>query len=357
MNAAGLRQNSPSDDECQAPAARVIMPGDIPCFTVDADWCRIEAQKPGEKKMASFIHAARFVHHVGMTVYTDRLLPEAAGARLSVVMIHGGGHSGACYLLTADNRPGWAYRFADAGYPVWLPDWPGCGRSGDVPFSDLTGERVCAALGAVIAEAADASPTGRTVLMTHSMSGALGWKLVEQNRPLIEKVVAVAPGPPGNIQPQANVIEETDDEVVVESFGMTRRLSRDRVYAGGMGFVTHKLIGKSTRFPDGVLDMYAGQVAGVPPRLLMERQNIGGSQLKVEDMSVFDGLPVLVFTGELDTDHPKDIDGAVVDWLTAAGAQADFWWLPDHGVNGNGHMLMMEENSDELADMIIGWVG
>lgn len=306
--------------------------------------------------MASINHAARFVCHSGVTVYTDRLLPEPADDKLPVVMIHGGGHSGACYLLTADNRPGWACRFAQAGYPVWLPDWPGCGRSGDLPFAELTGERVCAALGAVIAEAAASSPSGRIVLMTHSMSGALGWKLIEQNRPQVEKVVAVAPGPPGNIQPQANVIEETDDEVVVESFGMTRRLARDRVYAGGIEFVTHKLIGKSTRFPDGVLDMYAGQVAGVPPRLLMERQNIGGSQLKIADMSVFQGLPVLVFTGELDTDHPKDVDGAVVDWLTGAGAQTEFFWLPDHGINGNGHMLMMEENSDELADMIIGWV-
>jgi pimeloyl-ACP methyl ester carboxylesterase len=315
----------------------------------------------GENKMPPLNpganHGARFIHHDGMTVYTDRLLPDLARGKLPVVMIHGGGHSGACYLLTADNRPGWAYRFADAGYPVWLPDWPGCGRSGDVPFADLTGERLCAALGTVIAEAAAASPNGRVVLMTHSMSGALGWKLVEQNRSLIERVVAVAPGPPGNIQPEANVIEETDDEVVVESFGMTRRLSRDRVYAGGIEFVRHKLIGKSTRFPEDARELYAGQVAGVPPRLLMERQNIGGSQLKIENLSAFDGLKVLVFTGELDTDHPKDIDSAVVDWLIDAGAQAEFWWLPDHGITGNGHMLMMENNSDDLADMIIGWVG
>ena len=194
-------------------------------------------------------------------------------------------------------------------------------------------------------------------MMTHSMSGAMGWKLVERNRDLIAKLVAVAPGPPGNIQPEATIVEETGDEIVVESFGMTRRLARDRVYAGGIEFVTHKLIGKSTRFPDGALDMYAGQIAGVPPRLLYERQNIRGSQLKIEDPAVFDGLAVMVFTGEFDTDHPKDIDGAVVDWLKQAGAEVEFWWLPDHGIGGNGHMLMMEENSDELADMIIGWVG
>ena len=193
--------------------------------------------------------------------------------------------------------------------------------------------------------------------MTHSMSGAMGWKLVERNRGVIVKVVAVAPGPPGNIQPAANVVEETDDEVVVEAFGMTRRLLRDRAYAGGMEFVSHKLIGKSTRFPEASLDVYAGHVAGVPPRLLYERQNINNSQLRIEDLAAFRDLPVMVFTGSDDRDHPKDIDQAVVALLAEAGATVEFWWLPDRDIDGNGHMLMMEDNSDELADMIIGWVG
>lgn len=302
-------------------------------------------------------HQASFICHDGLTVFADRLIPNEDSGKQPVVMIHGGGHSGACYLLTADNRPGWAYRFVDAGYPVWLPDWPGCGRSGDVPFAELTGTRVCDALGAVLAEAAKTSGTGRVVVMTHSMSGAMGWKLVERHRDLIDRLVAVAPGPPGNIQPEASVVEETEDEVVVESFGMTRRLPRDRAYVGGREFVSHKLIGKSTRFPAAALDAYAAHVAAVPPRLLYERQNINGSQLKIENVAAFDGLPVMVFTGEFDTDHPREIDGDVVDWLKECGAAAEYWWLPDHGVGGNGHMLMMEDNSDELADMIIGWVG
>lgn len=298
-----------------------------------------------------------FVGHDGLTVFADRLLPENRSEKSPVVMIHGGGHSGSCYLLTADNRPGWAHRFVDAGYSVWLPDWPGCGRSGDIPFDELTGTRVCDALGAVLAEAAAVSPTGKATVMTHSMSGALGWSLTERNRDLIDKLVAVAPGPPGNIQPAATVTEETEDEIVVEAFGMTRRMPRNRAYLGGREFVSHKLIGKSTRFPEDAFDAYAGHVAAVPPRLFYERQNINGSQLKVENPAVFKGLPVLVFTGQFDTDHPKDVDGAIVDWLVDAGAKAEFCWLPDRNIGGNGHMLMMEENSDELADMIIDWVG
>ncbi|MEQ9125970.1 MAG: alpha/beta fold hydrolase, partial [Alphaproteobacteria bacterium] len=206
-------------------------------------------------------HRARFIHSDGMTVYTDILDPdgpEERSARSPIVAIHGGGHTGACYLLTADNRPGWACRFAGAGYQVWLPDWPGCGRSGDVAFEDLTGERVCRALADVIAAAAAASPTGCVTLLTHSMSGALGWRIAELRRADIERIVAVAPGPPGNIQPPADVVSETGTEVVVRSFGMLRTLQRDRPYVGGAEFVNHKLIGKSRRFPDAARDMYAG---------------------------------------------------------------------------------------------------
>ena len=94
----------------------------------------------------------------------------------------------------------------------------------------------------------------------------------------------------------------------------------------------------------------------MPPRLLIERQNVDGGQIRIEDTSAFRGLPVLVFTGSDDTDHPQDVDGAVVDWLCECGADVEFCWLPDRGVVGNGHMLMMEDNSDELADMIVAWL-
>ena len=301
-------------------------------------------------------HSAQFVPYRGATVYTDILEPAGGARRRPVVMVHGGGHTGSCYLLTADNRPGWAYRFGAAGFPVWLPDWPGCGRSGDVAFEELGGELVAGAMAAVVDAAAATSPDGKVVLMGHSMGGALSWKIVELTGSEIASVVAVAPGPPGNIQPHADVVSRTEDEIVVRSFGMTRTLSRTRAYSGGAAFVSHKLVGKSARFPRENMEMYAGHVAAVPPRLLIERQNVDGGQIRIDDTSPFRGLPVLVFTGSDDTDHPKDVDGAVVDWLRECGADVEFCWLPDRGVVGNGHMLMMEDNSDELADMILAWL-
>ena len=54
---------------------------------------------------------------------------DRAPGKPPVVMVHGGGHTGTCYLATPDLRPGWAPRFAAAGRNVFVPDWPGHGRS------------------------------------------------------------------------------------------------------------------------------------------------------------------------------------------------------------------------------------
>ena len=30
--------------------------------------------------------------------------------------------------------------------------------------------------------------------------------------------------------------------------------------------------------------------------------------------------------------------------------------LADHGIRGNGHMMMLETNSDAVADALVGWL-
>ena len=43
--------------------------------------------------------------------------------------------------------------------------------------------------------------------------------------------------------------------------------------------------------------------------------------------------------------------------LRAEGGVADWWDLPKMGVTGNTHMLMMDRNSDQIAQMIQKWMG
>lgn len=283
-------------------------------------------------------------------VYHDLFEPEGGTARPTLVMVHGGAHSGACYLHTADGRPGWAPFFAGRGWRVAVPDWPGTGRSGAVAPDRLTGEVVCKALGALVETLAP------VVLMTHSMSGAYGWQLVERHGSAIVALVAVAPAPPGNVQAEAEVVARTETYVDIRRGGGVRRVPLREARLPDPDFVDSKLIGPgSTRFPRRCLDSYAASLLPLPPRLMYERQNIAGSQLRIADTAPFAGKPVLVVTGSDDVDHDRETDGVVADWLSSIGARVTFHFLPDLGITGNGHMLMLEENSDAIAALIVEW--
>ena len=42
--------------------------------------------------------------------------------------------------------------------------------------------------------------------------------------------------------------------------------------------------------------------------------------------------------------------------LKAAGGSIDIVNLPDAGIKGNSHMLMMDKNNGEIADLIQKWL-
>src|SRR3981081_1292434 len=106
------------------------------------------------------------IHETGLItaaapVYFEPFAPAAATSRSTVVMVHGGAHSGACYQRTADGRRGWAYLFAERGYRTVVSDWPGTGRSGYIPLDQLDGATVVEGLGALVRR------LGAPVLLPH----------------------------------------------------------------------------------------------------------------------------------------------------------------------------------------------
>jgi pimeloyl-ACP methyl ester carboxylesterase len=282
--------------------------------------------------------------------YYEVLEPAGGSTKPPMVLVCGGGHTGACYLATVDGRPGWAQAFVRAGYKVVVPDWPGVGRSGYIPLDDLTGDLVVEGLGKVVRSLGQPA-----IVMTHSMSGAYGWKLIENYGQHIAKLVAIAPGPPGNIQAVSDIASETADTVVVRG-STTMTINLKQPVVSDRNFVEVKLVGKSTQFPREHIGVYASSLTPIPPRLLYQRRNIRGSQLKVSDLSNYRGKRILVMTGTADIDHPRELDGAIVEWLNQNGAKADFLYLGDHGIEGNGHMMMLEKNSDVLAGQVLSWI-
>jgi pimeloyl-ACP methyl ester carboxylesterase len=286
-----------------------------------------------------------------VAVYFETFAPAAASARATVVMVHGGAHTGSCYQRTADGRRGWAYLFAERGYRTVVPDWPGTGRSGYIPLEKLDGATVIEGLGNLIR-----SLEAPVVLLTHSMSGCYGWRLLELHGDVIDMLVGVAPGPPGNIQGSAPVYAETETHIEIETSGQRVRVDKTAPVVATRDFVERKLVGKSRYFPRGELAGYAASLRPIPPAILLERRNVHGRQIRVGDPGKLAGKRIFVITGTEDLDHSREVDGAIVAWLNEHGAKADFCFLADRGIVGNGHMLMLENNSDETAGIILDWL-
>ncbi len=99
--------------------------------------------------------------------YYEVLSPAAGSTKPAVLMIHGGAHTGACYMGTPDGRQGWAHVFVAQGYQAVVPDWAGLGRSGYIPVAEISGEVIVAGLGEVLTALA-----GPAIVLTHSMSGS-----------------------------------------------------------------------------------------------------------------------------------------------------------------------------------------
>jgi pimeloyl-ACP methyl ester carboxylesterase len=267
----------------------------------------------------------------------------------TAVLVHGAWHSGAHYLETFDGRPGWAYDFAADGYRVLLPDWPGTGRSPAVRQPDvITAEYICQGIGAVIDSVA-----GPVDLVVHSMSGPYGYRLLETHGGKIENLVAVAPGLPAELAAPPESVEDQGGSIrTVRAEGEFTFPKRGWT-TGSRSFIMDHCIGASTRMPPVDPAVYEASLfplwGGLSAELLMGVLSGTKSEARL-------GGRVLVIVGTHDSGHPRPDGDRLVAWLRQHGAQADYTYLGDVGIHGNGHMLMLEDNSSEIAAAILGWL-
>ncbi len=291
-----------------------------------------------------------------------------------IVMVHGGGGQGLDFLGTPDGRPGWATFFLRQGFAVYVVDRPGHGRArngaadfatsepptyetlADVVFgneapreqaanSQWPGplsvesalvDQFCAGQGPCAVDAAEAERVmqgaggelldrvGPAILLTHSLGAPFGWLAADARPGLVKAIVAVEPaGPPfGSLGPGLGTLH----------WGLT---------TGPLQF--HP----PARTPDD----FRLEIRPAP------REGLTGCLVQVEpplQLPNLRRLPVLVVTA--DASPSSRIDHGTVDFLQQAGVAAEHLRLEECGIRGNGHLMMLERNSDEIAGRLHDWL-
>ena len=272
-----------------------------------------------------------------------------AARKTPLLFVHGGSHTGACYIETPDGRAGWAPYVAARGRDAYVVDWPGRGNTPvEEPFAELSMQTVADAVAATLAR------IGPAVLVTHSMGGVIGWRAAELDPRNVAAIVAIAPGPPANLQPALDAAEIA--RIRDEEPERWAALGRPAVSPPGAPVQPVRetalaMWANSDRFPHAAVETYLAGLVPESPRAMNERSNFDGSGLRIAGPESLADIPILVVTGDQDPRHPRVADETLAHYFGA-----DFIWLADRGLRGHGHMMMLEDGHDAIADIFLGWL-
>jgi pimeloyl-ACP methyl ester carboxylesterase len=312
-------------------------------------------------------------------MYVRFQIPQGGGNnKYPVVMIHGGGQQNTSFTGTPDDRLGWADYFLSRGYPVYLVDqpgrgrapynnaaygprtappnitnienlftaperanlwpqahlhtqWPGTGVHGDPIFdqffaSQFSGmEALPQEKFTTSALVALLEKIGPAVLLTHSQSGPHGWTTADARPNLVKAIIAVEPNGP----PFYNEANTTIDR----PYGISR-----------LPLTFNPPVSNPSQI--SIVQQAAPEGPGL---FACWRQTEPARQLPN-----LKTIPILVVTSE--ASFRAQYDHCTSEFLTQAGVPNEHLRLETVGIHGNGHMMMLEKNNGDIANVLIDWL-
>jgi pimeloyl-ACP methyl ester carboxylesterase len=320
-------------------------------------------------------------------IYAEYYVPQPCTQPYPVVMIEGGFQTGANFTATPDGREGWAQFFVRAGYTVYVVDqpgrgrssydegaygpsrpptldfilrrfaaperynewpqahlhtqWPGTGEPGDPAFDQFVAQEVPSIADYALQQRLNTAALvallddiGPAILLTHSQSGPFGWAVADARPELVRAILAVEPnGPPVHDVINLGPPDWFADDPAVKPYGLTLvPLTYDPA-------------------PADASDLHFVR-ADAPPRPGCAR---GWLQREPARRLInLARVPILMVEGE--ASYHAAFDACTSAYLTQAGVAHTYLRLIDHGIRGNGHMLMLERNSDEIAAVMLAWL-
>jgi len=358
-------------------------------------------------KQGNFYIGGRYVESNGDVpmvgqAFVQFQVPHPQRHPYPIVMVHGGSQTGSGWISTPDGREGWATYFLRRGYAVYVVDqvargrspyiadvygrtrsqsreyamqrfstgekynlwpqaklhtqWPGNAQPGDPAFDNYFASNVPSMENRELQSkmnvdmlAALLDRIGPSIVLVHSQSGQYGWPLAQARPALVRALVAAEPsGPPVHdmvVPGEARLGMAFEDATPVEGNEIFRDDPRVRRY----GLTSIPLAYTPVVTPDSPLEFVREDKAEGPDLVKCWRQKEPARKLVAVGER-----PILYLAAEASFYAPYN--HCTVNYLRQAGVQVSFVKLAEIGLRGNGHMMMMEKNSDAIAAVILQWL-
>lgn len=269
--------------------------------------------------------------------------------RRTILMLPGAYHTAACYAQTPDGRQGWAKIFAKHGFNVYAVDLPK--RAGHIAFNKINGNFLVKTYTKLIK-----SLQGRVILLTHSLSGPIGFKLAEALPGKVSHLISVEPAAPGNTQ-KALAATARGKLIKIKFKKFSLDLNLNKWLYPAEQEINRWTKNNTKRFPAGkiALKRYTTSLVAIHPRLIYERFNVRASQLRIKSYNNLKAAKFLIVTGTEDPLHKTD-DKKITADFKKHGLWVEHLMLGKIGITGNGHMMMQENNNAQIANLLIEWL-
>jgi len=275
-------------------------------------------------------------------MYVHYRIPAARqGAPL--VMVHGSNHTGATYETTPDGREGWATWFARKGAPVYVVDHSGRGRSGFDPTPVNQ-----------VRDSAEARPASLPTLLLATHERA--W--------LNFRLGSTYGVPHPGLQFPVEAMDQYTMQLVPNAETTLPGVGANTVDA--LAALLDR-IGPSVVIVHSQAGTYGLDVVRKRPALVRALVTVEGGCdgfTEKDAASAFAKVPVLSLWGDYSVGAKQTVNGdarrngclAAVNAIKAAGGRAQLTLLPDLGIKGNSHMMMMDRNNLQVAEVIQKWL-
>jgi pimeloyl-ACP methyl ester carboxylesterase len=264
-------------------------------------------------------------------MYVQYFLPQNRKGKYPLLLWHGGGLTGASFETTPDGREGWLNMFIRKGWDVYISDAVERGRSGFASPDIWKGEPV-------FLNATDPFERFRIG------AGQGSYDPDSAKRRVL----------PGNQFP-VEAYDQFMKQVV------PRWLSTDDAIVAAYTELVDKICPCVILFHSqgGAFGFKVAQARPDKVKAIVAVESAGAGQ--VDRAGALKDTPVLMLFGDnIDKDarwtayHKTDLDYAAA--VRAGGGGVDVIELPDQGITGNSHMLIMDRNNAQIADLIQKWL-